>query len=118
MKKKISFLFHPFNFDKNEHVFEKSIDGKKKRYLKGIASGTQIDGHGEKITENCIKSFQSQASSGDILLYADDYEVAAGVTGLKLSNCIFNGQNKTSNIGFYFSQYSWSFTGRRARNKQ
>jgi len=76
MKKNISFLFQPYNFDKGEHAFEKSVDGQKKRYLKGIASGTMIDGHGEKITEQCIKSFQEQAGSGDILLYADKHGVA------------------------------------------
>ena len=50
MKKNISFLFQPFNFENNEHTFEKSVDGRRKKYLKGVASGTQIDGHGERIT--------------------------------------------------------------------
>jgi len=77
MEKNISFLFQPYNIEGNQHTYEKALDnGKKKRYLKGIASGTQIDGHGERITENCIKSFQRQSDSGDILLYTDKHGVA------------------------------------------
>ena len=76
MQKKIQFLFHPSDIENNNHVVEKSENGKKRRYLKGIASGTQVDGQGERITQNCIKSFQDQANKGDILLYADRHGVA------------------------------------------
>jgi hypothetical protein len=47
----------------------KEEGGVKRRYLEGIASGIQVDGHGERMTERCIKSFQRQADSGDVLLY-------------------------------------------------
>jgi len=76
MQKKIQFLFHPADIENNNHVVEKSENGKKRRYLKGIASGTQVDGQGERITQNCVKSFQDQANKGDILLYADRHGVA------------------------------------------
>ena len=68
---KIAFHFHPFEYDSKSHVIEKSIDGVKKRYLKGVSSGIKIDGHGERMTEKCIKSFMDQANSGDVLLYPD-----------------------------------------------
>ena len=48
---------------------EKDEGGAKRRYLEGIASGVQVDGHGERMTERCIRSFQRQAESGDVLLY-------------------------------------------------
>jgi len=48
---------------------EKDEGGAKRRYLEGVASGIQVDGHGERMTEACIASFQRQAQSGDILLY-------------------------------------------------
>jgi len=69
---RISFKFHPRgNIYKHEHVIEKEENGKKRRYLAGITSGIKIDGHKEKMTENCIKSFMEQANSGNILLYPD-----------------------------------------------
>jgi hypothetical protein len=66
---KIKFNFHPYNFENKLHAVEKAEGGRKRRYLKGVSSGSKIDGHGERLSENCIKSFQSQAASGDILLY-------------------------------------------------
>lgn len=74
-KRKISFIFHPFEYEKNQHIVEKDMDGKKRRYLKGITSGVAVDGHGEKITDKCIKSFQTQANTGDVLLYAGKHGV-------------------------------------------
>ena len=74
-EKRISFLFHPYDYENRGHVVEKDMDGKKRKYIKGITSGTAVDGHGEKITDNCIKSFQLQASTGDILLYAGKHGV-------------------------------------------
>lgn len=73
--KKISFIFHPFQYENKSHIVEKEMNGKKRRYLKGITSGVAVDGHGEKITNNCIKSFQQQANAGDILLYAGKHGV-------------------------------------------
>jgi len=71
----IKFYFHPDSIENNLHVIEKDIAGVKKRYLRGIASGPDVDGHGERITENCVKSFHEQANSGDVLLYADKHDV-------------------------------------------
>jgi hypothetical protein len=70
-EKKISFQFHPYNFDTNEHAVEKSDSQGKRRYLKGITSGPKVDAHGERMSEECIQSFMDQANSGDILLYPD-----------------------------------------------
>lgn len=69
--KPIKFHFQPFKIEDKLHVAEKSVDGTKRRYLKGIASGMRVDAHGERLTPNCIKDIQSQAMSGDILLYPD-----------------------------------------------
>jgi len=74
-QKKIQFLYQPNDIEHNNHILEKSEDGKKRRYLKGIASGTQVDGHGERITTQCVKSFHEQANRGDMLLYADRHGV-------------------------------------------
>jgi hypothetical protein len=77
MQKRIQFLYHPSDIEHKQHAIEKAdINGAKRRYLKGIASGTQVDGHGERITDKCIKSFHEQANKGDILLYADRHGVA------------------------------------------
>lgn len=71
----VKFRFRPMNPEKGEHIVEKSDGGMKHRYLRGISSGVKVDGHGEKMTEKCIKSFSEQAKSGDILLYADRHDV-------------------------------------------
>lgn len=71
----IKFLFHPYRIEDTLHVLEKSENGKKRRYLKGIASGMATDGHGERLTQNCVKSLQQQTNSGDILLYADAHGI-------------------------------------------
>lgn len=72
-KTPISFHFHPYNFEAKAHVLEKQEDGKNRRILRGISSGLQVDQDGEKMTEAAIKSFMSQAKSGDILLYAGNH---------------------------------------------
>ena len=62
----------------NAHSIEKEEgDGQKNRYLYGISSGSKIDGHGEKITDQCIKSFMDQANSGMVLLYPDKHGISA-----------------------------------------
>jgi hypothetical protein len=77
MQKRIQVLYHPADIEHNKHTLEKADStGQKRRYLKGIASGTKVDGHGERITNACIKSFHDQANKGDILLYADRHGVA------------------------------------------
>jgi len=63
----IKFHFHPY-----QPTVAKAQDdgsGGKSRYLYGITSGPRVDGHGERMTADCIKDFVAQAQSGDILLY-------------------------------------------------
>jgi hypothetical protein len=71
IQKTIKFHFHPFQQEKNLHAIEKSENNTKRKYLSGVSSGLKTDGHGERMTEKCIKSFMNQANSGDILLYPD-----------------------------------------------
>ncbi len=61
----IKFHFHPHQ----PTVAKAQGDGNKSRYLYGITSGPRVDGHGERMTADCIKDFVAQAQSGDILLY-------------------------------------------------
>lgn len=68
--RRISFKFQPYNLEQQENTLEKSEDGYKRRYLKGISSGIMVDGHGERMTMDCIKNMQEQAKSGDVCLYA------------------------------------------------
>lgn len=78
VKKAISFHYHPYNFEKGEHAVEKADkDGKKRRYICGISSGSKFDRHEERMTEKCIHSFNEQANSGDILLYPDIHGIQA-----------------------------------------
>jgi len=68
---RIAFHFQPYNDVKSEHLVEKDENGKKRRYLRGVSSGLAVDGHGERMTDECIKGFMNQANSGDVLLYPD-----------------------------------------------
>jgi hypothetical protein len=70
---RIKILFHPNDEALNPWAVEKDEGGTKRRYLEGVTSGLDIDGHGERMTERCIKSFQSQAERGDILLFAGNH---------------------------------------------
>jgi hypothetical protein len=71
-KTKISFHFHPYQFDQKNHTVEKAdSSGKQRRYVTGISSGLKLDQHQERMTDKCIKSFMEQANSGDVLLYPD-----------------------------------------------
>lgn len=73
---RIPFHFHPYGFEKKLHAVEKAgTNGKPKRYLKGITSGMRTDGHGERMTKNCIQRMQDQANSGEILLYEGQHGV-------------------------------------------
>lgn len=58
-------------------LVEKSVDGVKHRYVCGIASGTRVDQHGERLTQRCIDSIVRQCKDSDILLYADVHGVKA-----------------------------------------
>jgi hypothetical protein len=74
--RKISFWFTPYKEDEGLHIIEKESDeGIKRRYLKGITSGIRMDGHGERMTEECIKGMQEQANNGEILLYESPHGV-------------------------------------------
>lgn len=75
MSTKISFKFHPNDFENKAHAVEKAEGGKKRRYLRGVSSGMATDLHGERMTEACIKSFHDQATSGDVLLYEGQHGV-------------------------------------------
>ena len=70
--RKIHIHFHP-RVGGSPFAVEKDEGGRKRRYLEGITSGLVQDGHGERMTEKCIKSFQRQAESGDVLLYAGNH---------------------------------------------
>lgn len=97
-KREIKFWFQPFQDDKGLHVIEKDAGtGVKKRYLVGIASGSKLDGHGERMTENAIKDMQEQANSGEILLYADLHGVRSteDIGKLVKSEILPNGDWKT-----------------------
>jgi hypothetical protein len=72
---RISFRFRPYQFEKKNHVIEKSEGGHKRRYLVGITSGIKTDGHDERMTADCIKSFVEQSNSGTVLLYPDAHGI-------------------------------------------
>jgi hypothetical protein len=74
--RKISFPLFPYKWEtinqKNEYLVEKAdTGGKKRRYIVGIATGMQIDKHGERLTKNAVHSIINQCNSGDLLLYND-----------------------------------------------
>ena len=71
--KEIKFHFHPKDFETKGHCIEKTEEGRerKRRYFVGISSGIKVDAHGERMTNNCIKSFQDQAATGQVLLFPD-----------------------------------------------
>lgn len=72
---RVSFHFHPYGWNESQHAVEKTEGGSKRRHLIGVSSGIARDLHGEMMTEKCIKSFQEQANSGDILLYEGQHGV-------------------------------------------
>lgn len=72
---RISFHFQPKGFENKSHAILKEDGGNERRYLTGIASGLDIDGHGERMTEAAVKSFQEQSKSGNILLYEGQHGV-------------------------------------------
>ncbi len=73
VRKQIKFNFQPFiPENKKSNAVEKADNqGKKHKYIEGIASGPKTDAHEERMTPECIKDFMEQANSGNILLYAD-----------------------------------------------
>ena len=97
---RIAFKFSPYEFEKRNHAVEKSDEnGVRRRYLLGISSGTALDGHEERMTEKCIKSFSEQANSGTILLYPDTH-------GIKQSDDIgILTAQKILDNGDWFTEY-------------
>ena len=63
-------------YDPLKFVEKSDSNGIKHRYLRGIVSGTKIDGQGERITARGIQSLQEQGKAGTVLLYADRHGVA------------------------------------------
>lgn len=51
--------------------------GRKRRYVKGICSGTHVDAHNERMNANCIAGFDKQFQERDILLFADVHGIKA-----------------------------------------
>ncbi len=73
---KIPFHIHPYLFEKKQHAVEKTDEkGRKRRYLYGISSGMKLDGVGERMTGRCVKGMQTQAESGEVLLYPGPHGV-------------------------------------------
>lgn len=71
---RIEFHYHA-QLKTADRAVEKELGGAKRRYLEGVSSGLKLDGHDERMTEKCIKRFQEQAKSGDVLLYAGKHGV-------------------------------------------
>lgn len=72
----ISFPFQLFKQESREHVVEKAdATGTQRRYIRGISSGVRVDGDGERMTGNALSKMQTQAKSGDILLFAGKHGV-------------------------------------------
>jgi hypothetical protein len=72
----VTFDFRQKKFDSGLFAVGKAEgEGPKHRYLEGVASGTFVDGHGERMTEHCIESFMNQVHSGDILLFSGKHGV-------------------------------------------
>ena len=69
--RKIKFNFGLYKSKKDYAVVRKDDNGNKRRYLCGVASGTGIDAHGERLTEKCIAGLHDQAISASILATAD-----------------------------------------------
>ena len=75
-QKRISFHFRAEGPGNTPSAIEKTdANGQKHRYLQGVSSGLKFDAHGERMTEKAVSSFMRQASSGDLLLYADAHGV-------------------------------------------
>ena len=69
---RIPFHFQPYQIDKHQFAVTKADEGgQNRRYVRGISSGSKIDQEGERMTEECIKSFMEQATSGQVFLYPD-----------------------------------------------
>lgn len=89
MANHIKFLFSPalsvdksFSKDGKGYAVEKESGEGKRRYLCGISSGPKVDGHGDRMSEACIRDFMEQIKSKDITLYVNhgrDYTRDIGI---------------------------------------
>jgi len=72
----IPFHLHPYKFEEGLHAVEKAdSSGNKRRYLYGFSSGMKVDGHGERMTKECVEHMHQQAKSGSIPLFVGQHEV-------------------------------------------
>lgn len=71
--KKISFHFRSYKDNNNNFIIKKTHEGAPRRYVAGISSGIKMDGEGERLTQNCIKSLMNQYITKDILLHAGNH---------------------------------------------
>lgn len=100
--RRIAFKFHPYNYEGRKHFVEKEEKGIKRRYLIGISSGIMKDGHGERMTMNCIKSMMEQGKSGNILLYAGLHGVNfINDIGILSNSEIINGRDWLTTYRLY-----------------
>lgn len=87
MATQIKFLFSPavdkvLSKDGKGYAIEKESGEKKRKYLCGISSGLKVDGHGDRMSESCIRDFMEQIKSKDITLYVNhgrDYTRDIGI---------------------------------------
>jgi hypothetical protein len=87
MAQHIKFLFSPsvekaFSKDGKGYAIEKEAGDGKRKYLCGISSGPKVDGHGDRMSEECIRDFMEQIKSKDITLYVNhgrDYTRDIGI---------------------------------------
>lgn len=108
-RSRVAFDFRQKKFDSGVFAVEKAEGGVKHRYLEGVASGIYADGHGERMTQHCIESFQQQAKSGSILLFsgkhgvdfADDIGqlVSSEITPEGEWNCSFRLYDESDGMG-------------------
>lgn len=72
----IKFLFLPasgktISKDGSGYAIEKAAGDKIHRYLCGISSGIKIDGHGDRMSEACVRDFMEQLKVKDVPLYVN-----------------------------------------------
>lgn len=58
------------NVTPDHYAVEKSENGVLRRYLTGVSSGVGVDGHGERMTRECVESMMRQGNDGDLKLYS------------------------------------------------
>ncbi len=77
-KTSIVFKFLPHKYESgNFSVIKADNEGKQRRYVAGVSSGPNVDGHGERMTDKAVKAFMDQMSGGDVLLYPDEHGIKA-----------------------------------------